>query len=77
MDVSAMESPELTGMGQAIGSEKRSLRYHGNDDRADEEEDEEDEERKGTNIYATEKLNEMLASVKRAQNGDDGAPLPP
>ncbi|KAG6942576.1 hypothetical protein JG688_00018044 [Phytophthora aleatoria] len=74
--VSAMESPELTGMGQAIGSEKRSLRYHGNDDRADEEEDEENddgEDREGVAIlFSPEKLDQMVASVKRVSNGDDG-----
>nr|QMU24877.1 PaRXLR53 [Phytophthora agathidicida] len=75
-EVLAVASPELTGVGQAVGGAKRSLRYHDNDDRADEEEDEEndDEEERagGANIYATKKLDQMLASVKRAQNGDDG-----
>ncbi|POM73746.1 Avr1b-1 Avirulence-like protein [Phytophthora palmivora] len=73
-DLSAMASPELISMGQTIGGEKRSLRYHDNDDRDDKEgqENVDGEERKGTNIYATEKLDEMLASVKRAKNGDDG-----
>ncbi|POM69115.1 Putative RxLR effector [Phytophthora palmivora] len=72
-DVLVMASPELTGTNQAISSEKRSLRYHDNGDHTDgEEECDSEEVRRGTNIFATEKLDEMLVSVKRARNGDDG-----
>ncbi|POM60195.1 Secreted RxLR effector peptide protein [Phytophthora palmivora] len=83
-DVSAKAPPELTGMGQTIGNEKRSLRYHQNDERAEkEEEDEHDnddekitdgEERTkgspGANLFTEWKLNQMMASLKRKDPED-------
>ncbi|POM79434.1 Putative RxLR effector [Phytophthora palmivora] len=66
--VSTMASPELTGIGQVIGGNKRSLRYHDDDNRADEEEEEnvdEEERAGGANLFDTTKLNEMVKGTKR------------
>ncbi|POM74553.1 Hypothetical protein PHPALM_8478 [Phytophthora palmivora] len=65
-----MASPELTGIGQVIGGDKRSLRYHDDDNRADEEEEEnvDEEERKGgANLFDTTKLDEMVKGTKRSR----------
>ncbi|POM70244.1 Secreted RxLR effector peptide [Phytophthora palmivora] len=67
-----MASPELTGIGQAIGGDKRSLRYHDDDNRAEEEEENVDEEERagGANVFSTKKLNQMIVSLKRGDEAD-------
>ncbi|OWZ01846.1 hypothetical protein PHMEG_00026698 [Phytophthora megakarya] len=66
-----MTSRNLAGERQSIGGEKRSLRYHG--ERYDEkEDDDDDEERRYENLFDTKKINAIKASLRRAQNGDDG-----
>ncbi|KAL4140440.1 hypothetical protein PRNP1_014724 [Phytophthora ramorum] len=73
-DISAMGSPDLVTSlenGNGAADEKRFLRSHrvqeddddSNDD-DDDDEGEEEERAKGTNLFKTSKLDEMLSGVK-------------
>ncbi|OWY99080.1 RxLR effector protein [Phytophthora megakarya] len=68
-DVTTMVSPNLVGVSQTISGEKRSLRYRA-DDELDDSDD--DEERRFTNLFATNKIDAIRASLRRAENGDAG-----
>ncbi|KAL3661893.1 hypothetical protein V7S43_013187 [Phytophthora oleae] len=68
-DLSAMKSPNVVAsIDTAVGGEKRSLRYHSNEDLEDESDDEalsededaDEEERRGNNMFSVKKLDEML-----------------
>ncbi|KAG1698590.1 hypothetical protein DVH05_014548 [Phytophthora capsici] len=64
--LSAITSPNVVAsIDTAVGGEKRSLRYHTNEDLEDDSDDEglddaEEEERRGNNMFSTTKLDEML-----------------
>eukprot|EP00644_Phytophthora_capsici_P013011 jgi/Phyca11/13935/fgenesh1_pg.PHYCAscaffold_5_\ len=65
-ELSAMTPPNaVASIDTAVGGEKRSLRYHTNEDLEDDSDDEglgdaEEEERRGNNMFSTTKLDEML-----------------
>ncbi|POM63443.1 RxLR effector peptide [Phytophthora palmivora] len=72
-DVSAMTTPGLTGMAQTIGGDRRSLRYHENNEHTDKDGEENydvEERAKGVNVFSTKKLNQMVASLKRGGDKD-------
>ncbi|OWZ06550.1 hypothetical protein PHMEG_00021178 [Phytophthora megakarya] len=67
-DVSTMASPDLDGASQIVRDEKKSLRYLNDADL----DGNNGEERRFTNLFRTDKIDAIKASLSRAKNGDAG-----